>query len=475
LTYRIGDFEVLLHASMYKRASPYNSDFVSPEADFNDPNNYEIDRSASFDVKHRLSFSAVAELRSRLYGDSFDYRRQADVSAFGPDWCDFTVATCRKKEFGASRWIGLEEQASFDWFKDASFVTLLGVDGRLRSILSQEDVVDAANDRPLASSTAVLRKTDEVVAAYAQQTWNPTPWLGLNGGGRFDYDPRFGGHVSPRVAASTQPWRRGTLRVIYSDAFRAPSWEESSITTSTQIPSGQLLPETVRSISVAAEQQLGSHRLLFAVFRSWWNDMVALDTLSQAELFQAQSAGLLSLGAASATQYRNVSSIDDVGFNAGYEGSFAEGRLRYGVNVTGAMARRTNAGVDSPLPVAPQIFGNARVSYALPGDLPTVGVAGRYLGTRPVDEVYGASILSTPYAPAFAELRGTLSGVVAVLRGLSYRTSVDYAFTDRGPYVIGPFQTGVSATSTDTRVYPKAPELNPIDRFRVTVGLQYDF
>jgi hypothetical protein len=65
---------------------------------------------------------------------------------------------------------------------------------------------------------------------------------------------------------------------------------------------------------------------------------------------------------------------------------------------------------------------------------------------------------------------------VPAIRGLSYRASANYAFADRGPYVIGPFQTGRTAPmGTQDRVYPTAPELNPIDRFRVTAGLQYDF
>ena len=63
-----------------------------------------------------------------------------------------------------------------------------------------------------------------------------------------------------------------------------------------------------------------------------------------------------------------------------------------------------------------------------------------------------------------------------MLRGLSYRLSADYAFTDRGPYVVGPFQTGpVGAVPTSLQKSPTTPLLNPIEQFRLTVGLQYDF
>ncbi len=472
LTFRLGELEVDVHASTYKRASPFNADFVTPESDFNDPNNYQLDRSVSVDIKHRLAISAVAELRSRLYGDSFDYKRYADISALGPT-CLFSV-TCRLAAFGASRWVGLEEQASFDWLKDTRFVTLVGVDGRLRSILSQEDTLNASNGQPLESTQGALRASDQVFAAYAQQTWSPTPWLGLNGGGRFDYDQRFGTHVSPRVAASVQPWPGATLKGIYADAFRAPSWEESSVAVGNQIPAVNLRPETVRSITVAFDQRLGPHRLLFGVFRSSWSDMVELSGLTTAELDRAQTQGLLPFTAASASQYRNVSSIDDVGFNAGYEGSFFQTRLRYAANVTGAYSRRAEAsGAQVPLAVVPQIFGNARVAYALPGDLPTLAVAGRFLGTRPVEPAFGAGFNPAPYAPAFGELRATVSGSVPLLRGLSYRASASYALTDRGAYVVGPFQTNTIVGGPTGR--PASLELNPIDTFRATIGLQYDF
>jgi outer membrane receptor for ferrienterochelin and colicins len=480
LTFRLGEFSVGLQGVIFTRATPFNADFVTPEANFNDPNNYARDRRASIDVTHTHSLSAVTQIRSRVYADTFDYRRYADTSALGPADCIYAVPTCRRTTFGASRWVGAEEQVSFDWFKDARLVTLLGGDARVRWMLAQNDVLNPANNQPLGPSTGVLRASDAIAAAYAQQTWKPTRWLGLNGGARFDYDGRFGGHVSPRIAAAAEVWRGATLKAIYSEAYRAPSWEESSVSADNQIAAGQLRPETVRSVQVVVDQRLGSHRFRFGAFRSWWSEMVELHTLTLAETQQAQSEGLLSLGAQSGTQYRNVSSIDNMGFDLGYEGSFAQARLRYGLNLTGAIARRSDAtGSEVPLVIAPQVFGNARVSYDLPGDLPTIAVAGHFLGTRPVDRAYGDGFVPTPYAPAFAEVRGTVTGpfpVLRVLRGLSYRLSANYAFTDRGPYVVGPFQTGpVGAVPTSLQKSPTTPLLNPIEQFRLTVGLQYDF
>jgi outer membrane cobalamin receptor len=478
-TFRLKNFELRLHASIYKRAAPFNHDFVWPDSDFDDPDSFERDRSIFGDARYKIPISAVTQIQTRLYGDSFDYQRFADASAVGPT-CLYSVTTCRKVQTGVSRWAGAEVSASFDWLKDGSAVTLIGVDGRLRFIAEQYDVLDAANNVPVADSDSVLRVHDKVFGAYAQQTWSPGTWLSLNAGARLDVDERFGTRISPRLAASLPLWQGGTIKGIYSEAFRAPSWHESASAVTEQLPADNLRPETVRSVEAAVDQRLGSHRLLFGVFRSWWRDLVELHVLDENEVRNAQLAGWLPLYVStSATQYRNVASIDNYGFNAGYEGTFGQSRWRYGLNATGSIARRVEEGLpDAPLVVAPQLFGNARIAYDISNGWPTIALAGHYLGRRNSDR--HAFFSPPPRVPSFAELRLTISGPVPVVKGLSYRASANYAFADKGPYVIGPTQSGSTTGARDpvtgeAIVLIRPPELIPVDQFRAGVGLQYDF
>jgi outer membrane receptor protein involved in Fe transport len=479
LTFRVGELELDLHASTYKRAAPFNTDIVYPESDFNDPNNYRQDRWIFGDIKHRLVLSSVAELHTRLYADSFDYHRYTDVTDVGTE-CLYPVP-CRLVQYGASRWVGLEEQASFDWFKDSTFNTLVGVDGRLRWMLAQDDTFNKNTGAALASSQGDLRANDAVFAAYGQQTWQPVPWLGLNAGARFDYDQRFGDHVSPRAAVNLNTWTGGTFKAIYASAFRAPSWEESSISTEDQVPASNLKPETVQSIEGVFDQRLGTHRFLVGVFKSWWSDMVELETLTMAQLVQAQEAHLINLTEATVYQYQNVASIRSYGFNAGYEGSFLQNSLRLALNVTGAYSHSNDSSGDQyPLALVPQVFGNARIAYALPGNLPTLAVTGRLLGQRLVNEYAGFP--KAPYAQALPEIRATISGpllpegFIPGFRGVSYRVSADWALVSTGAYVVGPFQTSFAPVQgLQNLKYPSSPALNPIDTFRATVGLQMDF
>ena len=151
------------------------------------------------------------------------------------------------------------------------------------------------------------------------------------------------------------------------------------------------------------------------------------------------------------------------------------GKLRYGLNATGAIARRIGQnGMSEPLTVAPGFFGNARASYAIGGGLPTLAIAIHYLAKRPADRAFDAGYASSPYAPEQLELRATVLGPVPFVPGLSYRASFDRAFSDKAPYVIGPNQLHSVNAASGPQSEQRA-ELAPVDIMRVTFGLQYDF
>jgi outer membrane receptor protein involved in Fe transport len=367
-----------------------------------------------------------------------------------------------------SRWAGLEEQVTLDWRHDASLVTMVGADGRVRRAGSELDVVDAVTgDNP--GSLGRVRRTEGALGVYAQQTARPTGRLDLNVGARLDADQRFGTHLSPRLAVAFRPWGGGTLKAIYAEAFRAPTlYEIAYLDPSGQVAAPNLNPEVVRSVEVQLTQRSGADRFLVGGFRSWWRGLVSLEQLSPDEVAAAIAKGQLSPGVTSAVQYRNVSSISDVGVNGSYDGTRLGGRLRFGANLTVAQARRSQPdGTSVDLTVTPKVFGNARVSYRLPGRLPVVGLAVLFLGERLADRANDGMFTPTPRAPAQVEARLTLSGDVPGVAGLSYRVSADAALASRNPYVVGPMQAGT----------PQQPgaELSPVDRFRAAIGLAYRF
>jgi hypothetical protein len=106
------------------------------------------------------------------------------------------------------------------------------------------------------------------------------------------------------------------------------------------------------------------------------------------------------------------------------------------------------------------------MAFVLGQQLPTVALATHFLGPRPADLSNG-QFSPDPFAPSQVELRLTLSGDVPFVKALSYRAIANYAVADRGAYVVGPVTRAIPSQTV--------PALNPVDRFRTTLGLQYAF
>jgi outer membrane receptor protein involved in Fe transport len=462
-----GNFEVSLRSAMYRRGNPYVDVTNTFPFGYNDRDSFELDRWLSVDVKHRATLSPIVSLSSRAYGDTYDYQQRA-VTYAAEDCLPGQLEGCQRHLIGVSRWLGAEERASFDWTKDGRFETQIGVEGRLRFVGSKDDITDRATG-VVAGSLNAYQHYERALAIYGQQTARPLKWLALNAGARFDLDERFGSRISPRAAVVVNPWQSASIKAIYAEAFRAPTAYESFFTDPTiQLAPDHLKPEVTRSVEGIFEQRLGTHRVMAGVFRTFFSDMVSLTSLTDAEIAAAVAAGKLQPGTPFALQYRNVATIDSYGFEAAIDGSALRGRFRYGLNVTGAYVRRRPA-PGAPLeqlPVAPSLFGNARISYELGGYLPTLALAGLAASARLADQGVSGAFQPVPYAPPQLQGRLTISGRAPLAKGLSYRLSGEISSSGRNPYVVGPNQAA-------TPQQPSA-ELVPVVQYRCGLGLLYD-
>ncbi len=452
LRLRLGQVEVNARAAFYKRSEPTNS------GNFDDPESYEVDRWLSLDLKHTILASAAVRVSTRLYGDLYDYV-QYWASTGAEDCIDDQNYGCMWRLEGSTQSAGLEPQVSLDWLEDGRFVTLLGVDGRVKHIDSKVDYIDYITARS-PGPIGAYSPTETALAAYAQQTLRPWSFVAINAGARLDVDDRFGSHGSPRAALTFMPYPGGSIKAIYSEAFRAPAaFDIYYYDPTTQLPGGKRLdPEVVRSYEGTLEQRFGTQTLELGVFYTRWNDLLAGYELTDDEIAAKIASEELAATTLSAVQMRNVWRIENYGLNAGYRGSLLSGRLRYGAGLTEAHARREDPGQPSSLlVVAPSLFGNARVSYDFGGPLPTVALAARWVGRRP-----NTDYPREGFARPLVELRGAISGPIAET-GLSYRVTGNYASNQRGPYGSGP------GTLANGRT-----DHNPIDQLRVGLGLSYD-
>jgi hypothetical protein len=466
-----GPFDLSVHASTFRRSAPYSSYLINRDSDFDSPDSYSIDRSLWVDLKHHLGLLEGVQLDSRVYFDSYDSRTFVSVSHVTS--CRYRgTLTCLKRETSVAQWAGAEVQGSIDWLKTGHLVTLLGVDGRARTFKFQEDESDFDTGRPLRDSQGVIRSDDATLGAFVQQTIRPWKALSINGGARYDFDTRFSPVLSPRIAASLAAWRGGSFKVVYAEAFHAPSWIETSLAKDDVIVADPLTPERVRSFEASIDQRFGAQRISMGAFRSSWRNLIELHPLNLDEIRAAAAQGKLDMYKNIVwSQYQNIATIDAAGFTGTFEGSLFGESLRYGLNVTGAFARRNDrSGMERPIEVAPRFFGNARVLYDFPGDWPSLGVAAQFKSDALTDRSLDGGWPRMPIAPAQLELRATVTGPVPAWRALTYRVSADYAFADRAPYVVGLHQTYYPTN----RAYDTW-DLAPVDTFRVTAGVQVDF
>ncbi|MBI5548112.1 MAG: TonB-dependent receptor, partial [Deltaproteobacteria bacterium] len=452
----LGRFALAVRLAEFRHWTPYLY------GNFDDPQGFERDRWLSLDGRWSAHLSPFAQVSVRAFGDLYGYAfRQPNAAA--EDCFEGQLGGCVYDLDAHSRWGGVEASTSLDWLEDGRLVTMVGVDGRLRYITSNDGYSDAA-DPTLVQGAHPYSHLDGTLGAYLNQIAHPTPWLALNVGARFDFDPSFGEHLSPRAAATLSLWRGGFLKALYAEAFRAPSAYELYFTDfKTQIQAADLRPETVRSVEGSLEQRVAGQRLLLGAFASWWSDMVALKTLTAEEVAAAQRRGELGETSMPVAEYRNASRVHSYGANLALEGSLLDRRLRYGLSATLARAREQTAEGEVELPAAASAFANARVSWDQGEPLPVLALATRVVSSR---IAAGSSFDPSPVAPPQIELRATISGRVPRATGLSYRLVVNYALFDRGPYSVGPLRAPAPG-------YP-AQELVPVPRLLVVLGLRYD-
>jgi outer membrane cobalamin receptor len=422
-----GEVELTVRAAQSRRAA--TEAYVGTSYD--DPANYERDRWLSADARWSSSFARV-KTTVRLYGDVYDYLDHAPSLSPALDCLADQSTGCVYRNGGSSRWGGGEASAAWDWLGDGRLVTLLGADVRGQRVGSFVAYDDAATG--ITQETSRYTKTASVVGAYLQQTARPASWLHLNAGVRVDDDDQVGSHVSPRVAVVSPAWRGGTLKAIYAEAYRAPTFYERYYADSTyQIAAPELRPETVRSVEGVVEQRIGAHRFRLGGFRTWWSDLVVQVPATDAQVAAAVASGALVPGATGVVTYANASRVDSYGLNADWEGSGAGQRLRFGATLTVAHSRREEQGTQLKLPAAAQVFGNARVSYDLGGRLPVLAVAARAAGPRPIS---GTTFTPVPEAKTQVEVKGAVSGPLS--GALSYQLAGTWALTGATAYAVGP-------------------------------------
>lgn len=448
----LGDVKIGLHAAMWDRSTA-----IDP-SDFNADSRL-VERTVRFDVEHTKRWTPVISTTARVYADVYDQRARIETSR--APGCIIPNGTCRLDNRAEVMWGGTELQGHFDWLRNGTFVTMLGSELVLRKVRTILDIEDVTTDARISPSSGIVDRSIPQLSGYGQQTWSPFRWLDLNAGMRLDYDPRFSPVVSPREAIRVAPWGGGAFKLIHSEAYRAPTFRESFLENALVPIADDLKPERARSFELSFQQAFGGQRLRFSAFQSKWQNLISL-----VQLTPQQAADLVAEGKSALPplyQYRNVKSIDTRGFEVSWEGSLITSRLKHVLNVTNTLSDSNG----QPLDGAPRFFGNARLSYDLGGNLPTIGVVTTFYSKAIAAESFDRGYDVPPYAPPQLVARVVAAGRFPGIPRLTYRGYLSYAFADRSPMNVGP------AIAVPPTV--DSPLLAPVERVKGLVGVAYEF
>ena len=195
-------------------------------------------------------------------------------------------------------------------------------------------------------------RDSDIWSAFVEDEWRVAEGLRLHGGVRADAYREFPTAVKPRVGLILTPRRQTTVKLLYGEAFRAPTvyelyWRQADVTKGNP----DLRHEDMRNTEVAVEQAVGSRwRVSANAFHYRLRRLVdqVLD-----------DDGLL--------VYRNRGAVNGSGIEAEIEGHW-DGGVQFRVSQT--VQRSRSLLMDGPLSNSPRAVFQAAATVPLtPGGL----------------------------------------------------------------------------------------------------------
>jgi iron complex outermembrane receptor protein len=212
---------------------------------FGDPRAATWDEGSSLELAWAGEVTPSLHVRSRAYYDGYWYR--GDYPGVG-----FLYSEASKGEI-----IGSE--ASLRW--DLGSRNRVTVGGEYRN-----NIVAQYFSPPKGAPDFFLSRPYTVASTYLQDELDITSWLTLLGGVRYDHHSLAGGALSPRAAVVMRPDQFTSVKLLYGEAFRAPTIYERDYATTSYKGNPGLNPERIRTYELLAQRQLSRGTLATVSF-----------------------------------------------------------------------------------------------------------------------------------------------------------------------------------------------------------------
>ncbi|MDD5223858.1 MAG: TonB-dependent receptor [bacterium] len=219
-------------------------------------------------------------------------------------------------------------------------------------------------------------KTNGTGAVFLHAKIEPWKKLSINVGLRYDHFPGFGGELNPRAGVIYTPYSSGTIKLLYGQAFRAPSQYEYNYTDIYYyLPNDVLEPEKLYTYELVFEQSIKQN--LFLSASAYLTDIDNL--INQVEIYDpSQIVGtppeqeVIDWSMSNAApneaiflQFQNYGSIRSYGIDLSLRAKWPNGIEGF-LNTTLQKTEETSGGETLNLSNSPAVFGNVGLSFPFP-------------------------------------------------------------------------------------------------------------
>lgn len=227
-------------------------------------------------------------------------------------------------------------------------------------------------------------------------------------GGRVDDYSDFGLQRSPRLGLVYQPGKAGALKLLYGQAYRAPSAAERNGTANTVLGNPDLRPEVIDSLELVAIRPQA--RLLWqaSLFKTAWRDGIAIVFRPDLRI----------------NQFQNVQRNQAHGATA----SVTWRSQAWQIDLNGAWLTSRNASTGAPYNINPRRAVNASLTRKLFDGAASLGVSQRWMSG--FDDIPSGDVFAPRRLPSYA--RTDLSYRHAISTSLALTAAVRNVFDRDG-------------------------------------------
>jgi outer membrane receptor for ferrienterochelin and colicins len=338
---------------------------------FNTTRTRTVDEHGYVDLKYDHEFANQLGLSTRLYYDRFYFRGDFlydDENIMG-------LQPVLNQDVGLGEWWGGELKLTKRLWQRHKVTGGIEYRDNFRQDLSN------ANTNPFESLLNV-QKSSHIWAFYFQDEFSLLDNLILNAGVRYDHYSTFGGTVNPRLALIYN-LKNTSLKILYGEAFRAPSVFEGFYTGTNFKQNPHLKPESITTYELVLEHYFNKY--LRSSIAGYYYTIDGLIS----EVTEQEDDKTFNI-------FRNAESVEAKGVELLLEGKWPSGietRLAY------ALQETENQDTKEPLTNSPHHLVKGSLIVPLLSDQVFASLEARYVSQRrsPSEKIVVSDFFSTNF------------------------------------------------------------------------------